>query len=104
LVDDAEGGGAPEILAKNCLSKSYCTGLRQKPGIHTEWLENNGIASKIGSPTTYLTMADMLSLFQNTLYKTHVYFVMSLVSAFTDPNVHTPHIPSSRSRVVPNAV
>jgi hypothetical protein len=51
------------------------------------------------SPAVCLTTADMLSLFKNILYKTYVYFVMSLVSAVTDPNLHTPHIPSSRSRV-----
>jgi hypothetical protein len=51
------------------------------------------------SLTACLSMAYMLSLFKNVLYTTHVYFVMSIVSAFTDPNVQTPHIPSSRSPV-----
>lgn len=51
------------------------------------------------SLTTCLSMTYMLSLFKNILHTTHVYFVMSIVSAFTDPNVQTPHIPSSRSPV-----
>jgi hypothetical protein len=36
-MDGAEGGGGgTKILAKNCPSKSYGTGLRQKPGVHRE--------------------------------------------------------------------
>jgi hypothetical protein len=52
------------------------------------------------SLTACLSVADTLSLFKNIPYKTYVYFVMSLVSAFTDCEAQTPHIPSSRSSVL----
>jgi len=65
---------------------------------HTFFLVLRDIHSII-SLTTCLSMAYMLSLFKNILYTTHVYFVMSIVSAFTDPNLENPHIPSSRSPV-----